>query len=113
MPSVTFEHPGGRSETHEAPVGDSVMDCALDNHVEGIGGKCGGACNCSTCHCYVDSPWFEQLPARSEAETELLGYLETRRSNSRLGCQVVLSEELDGLVVEIPLPERTARDADK
>jgi len=109
MPSVTFLHPGGRRETHEAPVGDSVMDCALDNHVEGIGGQCGGACNCSTCHCYVASPWFEQLPARGEAETELLDYVQTRRDNSRLGCQIVLSDELDGIVVRVPRPERAGR----
>jgi 2Fe-2S ferredoxin len=54
----------------------------------------------------VDSPWFERLPVHGEAELELLDYVTTRRNNSRLGCQIVLSEELDGIVVHVPLPER-------
>ncbi|MCZ6617672.1 MAG: 2Fe-2S iron-sulfur cluster-binding protein [Gammaproteobacteria bacterium] len=99
---VTFIHPDGRRETRFAPVGDSVMDCALDNDVAGIAAQCGGGCTCSTCHCYVEAPWFDMLPTRIEDERELLTYVEDRLENSRLTCQIYLTEELDGIEISIP-----------
>ena len=102
MVGMVFIHPDGRRERHEAPAGDTVMDCALDNEVDGIGGQCGGACNCSTCHCYVVPGWLDRLPGMSADEEELLGYVPTRRPGSRLGCQITLAAALDGLEVEIP-----------
>ena len=99
---VTFIHPDGSREAQFAPVGDSVMDCGLDNGVAGIAAQCGGGCTCSTCHCYVESPWFEILSAQIEDERELLTYVEDRKDNSRLTCQIFLREELDGIEVRIP-----------
>lgn len=99
---VIFIHPDGRRETQFAPVGDSVMDCALDNNVTGIAAQCAGGCTCSTCHCYVEPSWFDLLPRQIEDEVELLGYVEERRADSRLTCQIFLTEELDGIEVRIP-----------
>lgn len=102
MPKVTFVHPDGRRETHAAAAGRSLMDCALDNGVPGIHAQCGGACTCCTCHCYVASPWLERLSPASDDEREMLAFAWQRRANSRLACQIPLTEELDGMVVEIP-----------
>lgn len=78
------------------------MDCALDNGVAGIEAQCGGACLCSTCHCYVEAPWFGWLPSMIDDEQILLEYLDDCRDNSRLSCQVFMTEALDGIVVHIP-----------
>lgn len=102
LPEVTFVHPDGTRETHEARSGDSVMDCALDNGVKGIRAQCGGGCTCSTCHCYVESPWFERLPAPISDEEDMLEFAWERRPNSRLSCQVFVDDDLDGIVVHIP-----------
>ena len=99
---VTFIHPDGRREVQHAPVGDSVMDCVLDNDVAGILAQCGGGCTCSTCHCYIEPPWFERLSSQIEDERELMTYVEDRKSNSRLTCQVFLTAALDGIEVRIP-----------
>jgi 2Fe-2S ferredoxin len=78
------------------------MDCALDNRVNGIKAQCGGGANCSTCHCYVESPWFERLPACTLLENELLEFVWERKPNSRLACQVIMTDELDGIRVRMP-----------
>ena len=78
------------------------MDCALDNGVPGIDAQCGGACLCSTCHCYVETSWFGKLPAMIDDERTLLTYLDDWRHNSRLSCQVFVTQALDGIVVHIP-----------
>ena len=77
------------------------MDCALDNQVPGIAGKCGGAGHCTTCHCYVDEAWMDRTGAIGRDEEEMLSYLDNRRQTSRLTCQIRLSKALDGLVVWI------------
>jgi 2Fe-2S ferredoxin len=84
------------------PIGDTVMDGALDNNIPGILGQCGGGCTCSTCHCYVEPPWQARLPPPHPDELELLAYAVDRRPSSRLSCQLRLTEALDGLVVSLP-----------
>jgi len=101
MPRVTFVQPDGRRQTFEAPIGDSVMDCAVDNGVPGIAAQCGGGCTCSTCHGYVERSWLDRLPKQIDDEAELLSYVESRRVTSRLTCQIFLTEALDGIVVHI------------
>ena len=101
-PSIVFVLADGRRERHPVAIGDTVLDCALDNGVPGLVGQCGGACNCSTCHCYVDAPWFEGLPAMIDDERALLEYVWQRRHNSRLACQVWMTAALDGMVVYMP-----------
>ena len=102
MATIVFRHADGTTERFEAREGETVMDCAFDNQVSGIVAQCGGGCTCATCHCYIDPPWFEQLAAPIPDELEMLEYVWERRANSRLSCQVFITEALDGMVVEIP-----------
>ncbi len=79
------------------------MQGATLNGIDGIEGECGGSCSCATCHVYVDEAWASKLPAMAEAEDEMLDCAESeRKGNSRLSCQIKMSEELDGLVVYLP-----------
>jgi len=102
VPRLTFIHANGERESHRVAAGSTVMDCAFDHRVRGLIGQCGGACRCLTCHCYVETPWRRRLPAPEEDEREMLEYALERRKSSRLACQIVVSEALDGLVVRIP-----------
>jgi 2Fe-2S ferredoxin len=99
---VVFEHADGSREAHEAPAGQSIMDCAVDHAVRGIRGQCGGGCTCGTCHCWIDAGWRGRVPPPGADELELLDYLPDRRDESRLACRVVLEPALDGIVVVIP-----------
>lgn len=103
MPAVIYIQHDGGSESVEVPAGDSVMDGALDSGIAGIIGQCGGGCTCSTCHCYVDEAWIAALPEPTADELELLEYAYERRANSRLSCQIMLTAELDGLRIGIPI----------
>jgi 2Fe-2S ferredoxin len=85
-----------------AEPGESVMRCATEHLVPGIIGECGGAMACATCHGYVDEAWLDKIPAPSAQEREMLSGCIDLRSNSRLTCQIRLSEALDGLTVMIP-----------
>ncbi len=89
---------------HEIEVvdGDSVMEGAVNNMVDGIIAECGGNCNCATCHVYVEEAWADKLPSPSSEEREMLEGAADPRPTSRLSCQIKVSEELDGLVVHIP-----------
>jgi 2Fe-2S ferredoxin len=78
------------------------MDCAVDNGVAGIAAQCGGGCTCPTCHCYVSAPWFGRVGAAVGDEKDILEYVPEVQANSRLSCQIALTEDLDGIVVEIP-----------
>jgi ferredoxin, 2Fe-2S len=99
---VTFVHPDGSRETHQAVDGETLLDCALDHGVVGLRGQCGGACTCVTCHCYIDAPWANALPAAQADELEMLDYAPARRAESRLACQIVLRPGCDGIEVMIP-----------
>ncbi len=102
MPKVVFiAHDGKRREV-DAPVGTSLMRAAVDNDVVGIDGDCGGQCACATCHVFVEAQWLDQLPAPSVMESEMLGFAAEARENSRLACQLSLTEALDGLTVHMP-----------
>ena len=102
MINVVFVQPDGRRDEVQAPVGDSLMDAAVDNGVAGIIGQCGGGCTCCTCRCWVDASWVEKLGLPHRDEEDLLAYAIGLEDNSRLACQIRLSEDLDGLVVTIP-----------
>jgi len=102
MPRVIFVHPDNSREVHDVRSGDTIMDCALDNRVAGIEAKCHGGANCSTCHCYIEPPWQELLPACTVDEQELLSFVWQRRGSSRLACQLIMREQLDGIYVHIP-----------
>jgi len=102
MPVVVYVQPDGTECPIEVPVGDTVMDGALDNAVPGILGQCGGGCTCSTCHCFVADSWLARVPAAGPDELDLLEYLPSRLPSSRLSCQIVLTGDLDGLRVLLP-----------
>jgi 2Fe-2S ferredoxin len=102
MPTVIYKtHNGGQYEA-EIATGSNLMDGALDNMIDGILGECGGACACATCHCYVDEAWIEKTGAASDMEQEMLTCVVDPQPNSRLACQITMSDELDGLVVTLP-----------
>lgn len=100
---VTYVQADGVERTIEdAKPGWSLMEIARANDVEGILGDCGGACACATCHVYIDPEWQEAVGAPDDVEAEMLEMVsDVRRDNSRLGCQIKLSPELDGLKVTV------------
>jgi 2Fe-2S ferredoxin len=103
MPQVTYVEHGGARHTVEVPIGENVMRGALYNGVEGIVGECGGGLACATCHCYVEEAWAARLEAPSEAELQMLESAVCEvKANSRLSCQIALTDALDGLVVDLP-----------
>jgi 2Fe-2S ferredoxin len=102
MPKVTFIAFTGRAHTVEVPVGTTLMRAATDNRVPGIDGDCGGNCACATCHIYVDPNWSDRVGARTATEEDMLNIVAEPRGNSRLGCQIILTDALDGLTVSLP-----------
>jgi 2Fe-2S ferredoxin len=102
MPKVTFIQPDGTESEVEALSGDSVMETAIDNDINGIIAECGGACSCATCHVYVDEAWLDKLPAPDPLEDGMLDCVLDRRPNSRLSCQIRVSGDLDGIKVQVP-----------
>jgi len=102
MPLIKFiSHDGNEQEVHAA-AGTSVMHAAVDNGIDGIIAECGGACSCATCHCYIDETWLSKLEDPSAIEKEMIECVLDPESNSRLSCQVVVTDELEGLVVRLP-----------
>ena len=102
MAKITYIQPDGSSTTIEANPGASVMEAAVDNDIDGIVAECGGACSCATCHVYVAAEWINKLPDHDDQEDGMLDCAIDRQQNSRLSCQIEISDELDGLVVHVP-----------
>jgi 2Fe-2S ferredoxin len=102
MPKVTFKGFAGGAHTVEVASGTTLMRAATDNRVPGIDGDCGGNCACATCHVYVDPHWSDRVGARTATEREMLDLVADLRGNSRLACQVTVTDALDGLVVSLP-----------
>jgi ferredoxin, 2Fe-2S len=107
VPKVTLNYPNG--EVRTLPVGDgqSVMKAATANMVPGIIGECGGELTCATCHVYVEPEWLGRLPAREQDEVDMLDLTSEEPTKcSRLSCQIVMSPDLDGLVLHLPKTQR-------
>ena len=103
MPSITYVHTDGSREVLDVPVGTSVMRAAILNGVEGIVAECGGEMMCATCHVYVDEPCLDRTPPLSDDEKAMLEFTASeRKPTSRLSCQLVVTPEMDGLVVYLP-----------
>ena len=102
MPKVTFITHEGKEYQVDAAVGSTVMEAAIHNRVPGIEAECGGACACATCHVYVDEAWREKTGAPGPNEEDMLDFAFEVRPNSRLSCQIRMTEEFDGLIVRIP-----------
>lgn len=101
MPKMTFVEPNGNRVEVDAPLGLSVMEIAQRNDID-IEGACGGSLACSTCHVIVDPAWFGKLDEPTEEEEDMLDLAFALTRTSRLCCQIIMSEELDGLVVTLP-----------
>ena len=102
MPKITYIEHNGKTHVQEVPNGLSVMEGAVQNNIPGIDADCGGACACATCHIYVNEKWFEKLNKKESAEEDMLDMAYEPNKFSRLGCQITITEELDGLVVKMP-----------
>ncbi|MDO9460829.1 MAG: 2Fe-2S iron-sulfur cluster-binding protein [Alphaproteobacteria bacterium] len=104
MPKVTYIEHNGTEHVVAVDSGTTCRDAAIDNDIPGIDGDCGGVCACATCHVYVDPAWLDKTgrTVAGEMEAELLQFAEDFRENSRLACQIKVTEDLDGLVLRIP-----------
>jgi 2Fe-2S ferredoxin len=104
MPKITYIEHGGREHSVEVPAGLSVMRGAVDNNIPGIDADCGGECACATCHVYLDEFWLTRIgtPAPGSQEASMLSFAALAQPNSRLACQIEVSDRLDGLVVRMP-----------
>ncbi|MDX2263755.1 MAG: 2Fe-2S iron-sulfur cluster-binding protein [Hyphomicrobiales bacterium] len=102
MVSVTFIAHDGESRTVPAEPGQTLMETAIKHDVRGIVAECGGACSCATCHVYVDQAWRAATGGPSEMEEDMLDFAFEVRPESRLSCQIRITEALDGLTVRIP-----------
>lgn len=102
MPSISFVEPDGTVHLVEAAVGASLMEAARLRGIPGIIAECGGACACATCHVYVDDVWLPKTGEKSAMEESMLDFAENVEPNSRLSCQIKVSDALDGLVVRLP-----------
>ena len=103
MPKITYISHTGDSRTIEVPVGDTVMEGAVQNGVDGIVAECGGNCQCATCHVYVEEKFLPLLdPIGEDQDAMLETTASPRKSNSRLSCQIHVKPSLDGLVVHTP-----------
>ena len=105
MPKMTFVDPNGTRHEVDAPIGLSVLEIAHRNNID-IEGACEGSLACSTCHVIVDPEDFERLPDATEDEEDMLDLAFGLTPTSRLGCQIIISEELDGLTVSLPAATR-------
>lgn len=102
MPKITFIQFDGTETAIDAEIGSTVMNTALDNLISGIDADCGGECSCATCHVLADESWMEKVGQPSDAEESMLDLNPDRAANSRLSCQIKVTEDLDGLVVNLP-----------
>jgi len=105
MPKLTFIERDGTRKTVEAPIGLSVLEIAHRNDID-IEGACEGSLACSTCHVVVEPEWYELLKDATEDEEDMLDLAFGLTKTSRLGCQIVMTEELDGLTVRLPQATR-------
>ena len=102
MPKITYIDDAGNSKTIEVENGLSVMEGAIQNNIPGIDADCGGSMACATCHVYVEEQWINKLPKAEEAEVDMIDMAFEPKKNSRLSCQLIVSDELNGLTVTTP-----------
>ena len=102
MPKITYIEHDGKTHTIEVASGLSVMEGAVQNNIPGIDADCGGSMACATCHVYVKDEWFNKLSKAEDAEQDMIDMAFEPKKNSRLSCQLIVSDELDGLTVTTP-----------
>ena len=102
MPKITYIDSNGNSKTIDVANGLSVMEGAIQNNIPGIDADCGGGMACATCHVYVKEEWLNKLDKPEDAEQDMIDMAFEPKKNSRLSCQLIVSDDLDGLTVNIP-----------
>jgi len=102
MTKITYIEFDGKEHAVEVRNGLTVMEGAIKNNVPGIDADCGGACACATCHVYVDEAWREKTGSASAMEESMLDFAQNVQPNSRLSCQIKVTDALDGLIVRMP-----------
>ena len=102
MAKITYITHDNKNHTIEVQNGLTVMEGAVQNDIPGIDADCGGGMACATCHVYVKDEWFDKLPIKEDGEEDMLDMAYEPKKNSRLSCQIIVSDELDGLIVNIP-----------
>ena len=102
MTKITYIEHNGKEHTVDVQNGLTVREGAVQNEIPGIDADCGGSMACATCHVYVKDDWYDKLDEKSEGEDDMIDQAYEPKKNSRLSCQLVVSDEMDGLVVNIP-----------
>ena len=102
MAKITYIDHSGNSRTVDVKNGLTVMEGAVQNDIPGIDADCGGGMACATCHVYVKEDWLDKLPKKEDGEEDMLDMAFEPKKNSRLSCQLTVSDEIDGLIVNIP-----------
>ncbi len=102
MAKILFIDHAGTSREVEAKNGTSIMEAAVQNMIPGIDADCGGACACATCHVYIDESFLSKLKDKDDMEDSMLDFAENVQDNSRLSCQILMSDDLDGIKVTTP-----------
>jgi len=102
MAKITYIEHDGTEHVIDVKTGLTVMEGAVKNNIPGIDADCGGACACATCHVYVDEAWTAKTGTKSAMEESMLDFAEGVEPNSRLSCQIKVTDDLDGLVVRMP-----------
>ena len=102
MAKITYIDHTGKSKTLDVKNGLTVMEGAVQNNISGIDADCGGGMACATCHVYVKEEWFNKLPKKEDGEEDMLDMAYEPRKFSRLSCQLIVSDELEGLVINLP-----------
>tara|TARA_B100000941_G_C28359178_1_gene476019 strand:- start:146 stop:466 length:321 start_codon:yes stop_codon:yes gene_type:complete len=102
MSKITYIESSGKSHTVDVKNGLTVMEGAIQNDIPGIDADCGGGMSCATCHVYVKENWFDKMPKKEDGEDDMLDMAFEPNKFSRLSCQIVVCDELEGLVVNVP-----------
>ena len=102
MAKITYIEHSGKSHTIQVQNGLTVMEGAVQNDIPGIDADCGGSMACATCHVYVKEEWFNKLPKKEDGEEDMIDMAYEPNKFSRLSCQLIVSDELEGLVVNLP-----------
>ena len=102
MPKITYIEHNGTNHTVDVQNGLTVMEGAVQNNIPGIDADCGGGMACATCHVYIKEDWFDKINKKNEGEDDMLDQAYEPKKNSRLSCQIIVSDDLDGLVVDMP-----------
>ena len=102
MPKITYVDNRGSSKTIDVDNGLTVMEGAIQNDISGIDADCGGSMACATCHVYVEEKWFDKISKAEDAEVDMIDMAYEPKKNSRLSCQLIVSDELDGLILTTP-----------